>query len=105
MPNSGEQHHSVTQKRKLVFYLTLVIREAERTDIRNISEQNSLKDLSKDLMNLFGEASSSFAGVVFKCESFTITAHKNMLAVRSPVFSSMYKNEMRERKKKNCRYL
>lgn len=70
------------------------------TNICNMNELNSLKDLSKDLMNLFEEASSSFADVVLKCESFTIPAHKNILSARSPVFATMFKNDMRESQEK-----
>ncbi|PRD23625.1 UNVERIFIED_CONTAM: spopl [Trichonephila clavipes] len=65
-----------------------------------MNEFNSLKDLSTDLMHLFDEASSSFADVELKCESFTIPVHKGILAARSPVFSAMFKNEMRESREK-----
>ncbi|GFR22716.1 speckle-type POZ protein A [Trichonephila clavata] len=60
----------------------------------------SLKDLSKDLLHLFTAASASFADVVLKCESFTVPVHKNILAARSPVFSAMFKNDMRESQEK-----
>ncbi|GFY45130.1 speckle-type POZ protein-like [Trichonephila inaurata madagascariensis] len=70
--------------------------EMKVTNISHMNEFNSLKDLSTDLMHLFDEASSSFADVELKCESFTIPAHKGILASRSPVFSAMFKNEMRE---------
>ncbi|GFR24734.1 speckle-type POZ protein A [Trichonephila clavata] len=65
-----------------------------------MGDPQSLKDLSKDLLHLFNEASASFADVVLKCESFTVPVHKNILAARSPVFSAMFKNDMRESQEK-----
>ncbi|GFT58240.1 speckle-type POZ protein B [Nephila pilipes] len=66
------------------------------------NELNSLKNLSEDLMLLFDEASSFFfADVVLKCESFSIPAHKSILSARSPVFSAMFKTEMRESRDKS----
>ncbi|GFY65538.1 TD and POZ domain-containing protein 3 [Trichonephila inaurata madagascariensis] len=61
-----------------------------------MAQFNAQEDLSKDLMHLYDEAPFSFADVVLKCESFTINAHKCILSARSPVFSTMFKNEMRE---------
>ncbi|GFY45129.1 speckle-type POZ protein-like B [Trichonephila inaurata madagascariensis] len=70
--------------------------EPKVTNVNPMNEFNSLKDLSTDLMHLFDEASSLFADVELKCGSFTIPAHKGILAARSPVFSAMFKNKMRE---------
>ncbi|GFR02800.1 speckle-type POZ protein [Trichonephila clavata] len=62
-----------------------------------MARNKSLENLSEDLMHLLDEASSSFSDVVLKCQFLTIPAHKNILSARSPVFSAMFKNEMREK--------
>ncbi|GFU37434.1 speckle-type POZ protein [Nephila pilipes] len=72
------------------------VTESEGSSIINASEFHSLKNLSEDIMILLHEASSFFADVVLKCESFSVPAHKCILSARSPVFSAMFKTDMRE---------
>ncbi|GFU37432.1 speckle-type POZ protein B [Nephila pilipes] len=71
------------------------IADSGNTTIIDTNEFNSLKNLSEDMMHLFDEG-SSFADVVLECESFSVPAHKSILSARSPVFSAMFKTEMKE---------
>ncbi|GFS60099.1 speckle-type POZ protein [Trichonephila clavipes] len=86
--------------RKLRIPPTKVENTATNFNLSNMGDYQSLKDLSKDLLHLFNEASASFADVVLKCESFNVPVHKNILAARSPVFSAMFKNDMKESQEK-----
>ncbi|GFT94796.1 speckle-type POZ protein B [Nephila pilipes] len=55
-----------------------------------------LRELSDDFARLLDQKTPSFADLQLKCESLTIPAHKIILSARSPVFSAMFSNEMKE---------
>ncbi|GFS95678.1 hypothetical protein NPIL_130671, partial [Nephila pilipes] len=55
-----------------------------------------LNELSNDLERLLDLKNASFADVHLKCGSVAIPAHKNILSMRSPVFSAMFSSEMKE---------
>ncbi|GFT78948.1 speckle-type POZ protein-like B [Nephila pilipes] len=58
-----------------------------------------LNELSNDLSRLLDPETASFEDVHLKCGSVAIPAHKNILSMRSPVFSAMFSSEMEETRK------
>ncbi|GFT19564.1 hypothetical protein NPIL_511, partial [Nephila pilipes] len=58
-----------------------------------------LNELSNDLERLLDPETASFVDVHLKCGSVAIPAHKNILSMRSPVFSAMFSSEMEETRK------
>ncbi|GFT17696.1 speckle-type POZ protein-like B [Nephila pilipes] len=62
-------------------------------------ENKYLNELSKDLERLLDPETASFEDVHLKCGSVAIPAHKNILSMRSPVFSAMFSSEMEETRK------
>lgn len=59
-----------------------------------INKCNLLDDISRDFSKLLDEDVNH--DVEFKCEDFTIKAHKNVLCCRSSVFASMFQTDMVE---------
>ncbi|GFQ95928.1 TD and POZ domain-containing protein 3 [Trichonephila clavata] len=55
-----------------------------------------LNELSNDFALLLEPKYTSFADIYLKCGSIVIPAHKNILSVRSPFFSDMFSNKMKE---------
>ncbi|GFT05880.1 speckle-type POZ protein-like B [Nephila pilipes] len=62
-------------------------------------ENKFLNELSNDLSRLLDPKTASFVDVHLKCGSVAIPAHKNILSMRSPVFSAMFSSEMKESRK------